>query len=79
MTDRSIAYAQLILSVMFIGGYFTTLIMFMLGYARVPVDYKEAFSGLLSLLSAGALMLLQFWFSRSRGGTATPSTPGGPT
>lgn len=74
MTDKAIAYAQLILSVMFIGGYFTTLIMFMLGYARVPVDYKEAFSGLLSLLSAGALMLLQFWFSRSRPNQPTGNT-----
>lgn len=72
MTDKAIAHAQVLLSVMFIGGYFTTLIMFMLGYARVPVDYKEAFSGLLSLLSAGALMLLQFWFSRSRSGGASP-------
>lgn len=72
MTDKAIAHAQFLLSTMFIAGYFTTLIMFMMGYARVPIDYKEAFAGLLSLLSAGALMILQFWFSRSRQTSDTP-------
>lgn len=73
MTDKAIAHAQLLLSVIFILGYFATLIMFMLGYAKVPIDFKEAFSGLLSLLSAGALMVIQFWFSRSRQTSDTPT------
>lgn len=72
MTDKAIAHAQLLLSVIFICGYFATLIMFMMGYAKVPIDFKEAFAGLLSLLSAGALMILQFWFSRSRQTSDTP-------
>lgn len=72
MTDKAIAHAQLLLSVIFILGYFATLIMFMMGYAKVPIDFKEAFAGLLSLLSAGALMILQFWFSRSRQNSDTP-------
>jgi hypothetical protein len=66
MSDLTIARAQIMLSALFLGGYFTIMILFMLGYARIPVDYKESFSQLLGLLSAGTLLLLQFWFSRSR-------------
>jgi hypothetical protein len=74
VTDKAIAHAQLILSVLFCAGYFSTLILFMLGFARVMPDFKEAFIGLLSLLSAGVLMILQFWFSRSRAGqSAAPA------
>lgn len=72
--DKLIASAQLGLSVLFLTGYFTVLILFMLGYARIPTDFKEAFSGLLSLMTAGGLAILYFWFQRTRAG-GVPEQP----
>lgn len=66
-TDRMIAVAQIGLSVLFLLGYFLVLILFMLGYAKIPQDYKEAFAGLLSLMTGGGLTVLYFWFQRARG------------
>jgi hypothetical protein len=54
------------LSLLFLSGYFLVIILFMLGYARIPTDYKEAFAGLLSLMTGGGLTILYFWFSRNR-------------
>jgi hypothetical protein len=67
--DRVLALAQIALSILYTIGYFTVLILFMLGYARVPVDYKEAFAGLLSILSAAQLAIIYFWFQRTRQNT----------
>ena len=66
MNDRFVAWAQLLLSMLFLSGYFLVIILFMLGYANIPTDYKEAFSGLLSLMTGGGLTVLYFWFSRAR-------------
>jgi len=66
VNERLIAWAQIGLSVLFLVGYFTVLILFMLGHARIPTDYKEAFAGLLSLMTGGGLSILYFWFQRSR-------------
>jgi hypothetical protein len=74
MTDRFIGISQLILSVLFLSGYFVVIILFMLGYANIPTDYKEAFAGLLSLMTGGGLTILYFWFSRTRGPTPDPNT-----
>ena len=67
MNDHLIATAQIWLSALFLTGYFIVIILFMLGYANIPTDYKEAFSGLLSLMTGGGLTVLYFWFQRSRG------------
>lgn len=75
MNDRLIACAQIALSIAFLGGYFVIMILFMLGYAKIPVDYKESFSQLLGLLSAGTLMVLQFWYSRSRQASSPQGDP----
>ena len=73
--DRLIALAQVWLSALFLIGYFVVLILFMLGYAKIPVDFKEAFAGLLSLMTAGGLTVLYFWFQRQRtNGVPDPST-----
>lgn len=65
--DKFTAWAQLALSVLFLCGYFLVLILFMLGQANIPTDYKEAFAGLLSLMTGGGLTILYFWFQRARG------------
>ena len=73
--DLLIARAQVWLSALFLIGYFVVLILFLLGFARVPVDFKEAFAGLLSLMTAGGLTILYFWFQRSRtAGVPDPTT-----
>lgn len=46
----------------------------MMGFANIPTDYKEAFSGLLSLMTGGGLTILYFWFQRTRG-QADPDPP----
>lgn len=73
--DRLTAYAQILLSVLFLSGYFIVLILFMLGYARIPPDYKEAFAGLLTLMTGGGLTILYFWFQRAKNiGSPDPAT-----
>jgi protein-S-isoprenylcysteine O-methyltransferase Ste14 len=71
MSDQATALAQIIISVLFILGYFSVLLLFLLGYVQVPVDYKEAFSALLGVLSAAIVQQVSYWFSRQRGSNAT--------
>jgi hypothetical protein len=68
MTDKAIALSQIALSVLFFTGYFGVIALFLLGHSDVPPELRDIFSGLIGLLSAGGLMILQFWFSRSRQG-----------
>ena len=60
--------AQLVLSVVFVAGYFGVVAGFMLGYVQVPVDYKEAFMALLGVATASVVQLFSFWFARQRSG-----------
>lgn len=66
MTDKSIAVAQILISVLFLVGYFFLLGMFVLGLAKVDPDYKDIVNSLLSVLTAGVGGILYFWFQRSR-------------
>ena len=68
-TPKLIATAQLILSGVFLGGYFAVLVMFLLGYIHTPVEWKDALIALLGVITGGVGVILSFWFSRSR---ATP-------
>jgi hypothetical protein len=64
--DEYVAKCQMWLSVIFLTGYFIVIILFMMGFAKIPTDYKESFSGLLTLMTGGGLTILYFWFQRSR-------------
>lgn len=66
MTDRGIAIAQIALSIIFLAGYFWLMYQFIAGHIRVPADYKDMFTALLGVLTAGVGTILSFWFSRSR-------------
>lgn len=66
MTDRAIAVAQVLISVLFLIGYFSLLGMFVLGLAKVDPNYKDIVNSLLSVLTAGVGGILYFWFQRSR-------------
>lgn len=64
------AVAQILLSVLFIGGYFTMLAVFLLGYVHVAPVWRDQLSTLIGVLTAGVLLILQFWFSRLRSQSA---------
>lgn len=66
MTAKETAWAQILLSFAFIGGYFAVLTIFLLGYARVQTEYKEALIALLGVITGGVGTVLAFWFSRQR-------------
>jgi hypothetical protein len=75
--DHVLAIAQIFLSVVYTTGYFWVLNKFLAGQIKTPVEWKDVLTALISLLTAGELMILQFWFSRSRGGNTTPASSGG--
>lgn len=66
MTARIISAAQIVLSVVFLTGYFAVLIIFVLGYIRTPPEWKEALIALLGVITGGIGTILSFWFARSR-------------
>lgn len=66
LSHRATAYAQILITVVFIGGYFLVLHDFIHGRINVPPEWKDSIKSLLDLLTAGVLMILQYWFSRMR-------------
>lgn len=66
LSHRGTAYAQILLSVLFIGGYFAVLLLVMTGVVHIPSDLRELIGNLLSTLTAGVLLILNFWFARQR-------------
>jgi hypothetical protein len=69
MTHRETGYAQCVLTVVFLVGYFVTLRDFVHGNVKVPIEWKETLQALLSVLTAGVLLILNYWFARQRGST----------
>lgn len=63
---RSVAWAQVLLSAVFLAGYFAMLALFLLGHIKTPPEWKDQLGVLLGVLTAGVMLILQFWFSRSR-------------
>lgn len=61
-----VATAQVLLSCLFLGGYFLVLILFITGHIKTPVEWKEALIALLGVITGGVGTILAFWFSRSR-------------
>ncbi len=58
---------QVVLSVVYTTGYFGVLFMFMTGQLEVPEHYSSMFSGLLGVLSAAQVQIMNFWFGSSSG------------
>lgn len=67
--------AQVVLSAIFIGGYFLLMYQFMIGNIHVPEAFKDAFLTLLGVLTAGVMLILNFWFQRQREQTPLQSPP----
>ena len=66
MTHRATAYAQILLSAIFLTGYFVTLWDFVHGKVHVPVEWKDTLGALLSVLTASVIQINAYWFSRQR-------------
>lgn len=66
LTHKATAYAQVILSVIFLGGYFWTLYDFVHGNIKVPTDWKETLQTLLTVLTVNVTQIVSYWFSRHR-------------
>ncbi len=60
------AAAQVVLSAIYIGGYFWTLGRFIVGDVQTPVEWKEVLIAIIGSLTAGVGVVLSFWFNRSR-------------
>lgn len=58
---------QITLSVLFVGGYFTLLALFILGYTHLDPTYKDLLLTLIGVLTAGVPQILNFWFGSSHG------------
>lgn len=72
MTDREMAWCQVLLGALFILGYFAVVGGFMLGYVRVPSDFREAFIALIGVVTASVVQIVSYFFARQRatsGGT----------
>lgn len=72
MSDKATAIAQICISSMFIAGYFAVVILFLLGFVKVPTDYKEAFVTLLGVVTASVVQIVSYWFARQRGTSNAP-------
>jgi uncharacterized protein YneF (UPF0154 family) len=64
--------AQVVLSAVFIVGYFFLLWQFMQGRVKVPDPYRDMFIALLGVLTAGVGTILGFWFARQRPSDSSP-------
>lgn len=65
-SDRIVAAAQVLLSAIYISGYFWSFGRFLDGDVQTPEAWKEVVISLISVLTAGMLAIVNFWFSRSR-------------
>lgn len=63
---RLVAYAQIALSVMFLGGYFAVLGLFLLGLVKTDPQWKDALIALLGVITGAVGVIMAFWFNRSR-------------
>jgi hypothetical protein len=66
MKESHVGWAQVALTFSFIGGYFIVLGGFMLGYVRVPLDFRDAFVALLGVITASVVQIVGYWFARQR-------------
>lgn len=66
MKPHLIATAQVVLSAIYIGGYFAMLALVLMGYIKTPEQWKDVLVALLGVLTAGVGTILAFWFNRQR-------------
>jgi hypothetical protein len=67
--SRGIA-PQVFMSAIYTVGYFGVLYAFMSGALAVAQEYQSMFNGLLGVLSAAQIQVVNFWFGSSAGSKA---------
>jgi hypothetical protein len=65
-TDRLMAMAQIWITVIFLSFTFALLLIYELGFARLTEAQDKSFSNSLNWLEGAALILIYFWFQRTR-------------
>lgn len=58
---------QIILSVLFIGGYFSIIYVLFSGHVVIDASVKDMFNILLGVLTANVPTIMAFWFGSSHG------------
>lgn len=65
-TDKMMAWAQIALSTMFLFGTFCVIVLYELGYTHFNPDQEKSFSANMNWLTGACLIIVYFWFQRSR-------------
>lgn len=66
MSHKATAYAQIILSILFLVGYFWVLTDFIHGKIQVAPEWKDQLGILLGVLTGSIPNILAYWFQRQR-------------
>ncbi len=74
MTHRETGYAQILLTLVFMCGYFFVLHAFISGNVKVPPDWRDVLQTLIAVLTGAVMTIVGFWFSRQRQ-SSDPSSP----
>lgn len=56
----------MVLSIVFLLGYFWVLRQFLEGLVQVATVWRDQIGIMLGVLTGGVMIVLQFWFSRHR-------------
>jgi hypothetical protein len=65
-TDRLMAMAQIWITIIFLSFTFVMLMIYELGWAHLTEAQDKSFSNSLNWLEGAALILIYFWFQRTR-------------
>lgn len=60
-------WPQVIISAVYSTGYFVVVFAFMLGHIAVSPEHEVMFGGLLGVLTAAQVQIMNFWFGSSSG------------
>lgn len=66
LTEKATAWAQIILSVVFLVGYFWVLSDFIHGRVKVDPKWEAVLQTLLAVLTTNIVTIIGYWFSRHR-------------
>lgn len=63
-------WPQVTISLAYSVGYFSVMAAFITGHLHVPTEHASMFNGLLGVLSAAQIQIMNFWFGSSSGSKA---------
>ena len=60
-------WPQITLSIVFVGGYFGIMALYISGHVVIPADVKDTVTVLIGIMSASVTAIMAFWFGSSFG------------